>query len=122
MARKITMFELHFDGVSFGRSPEMAGEESTPEMAGEESTPGMAGDGSQTGHPEEAVDLPADGEDAPASGSRARKTIVALGIVGLVTLVGRRMRRGRAETDDRREIDVESPASDDESAEIPAER
>ncbi|WP_458189931.1 hypothetical protein [Haladaptatus sp. NG-WS-4] len=89
MARKITMFELHFDGAHFGPS---FGEEETP-MADEETT---------------------DAEIPVNSSSVTRTLVSAVGSVAVASFVGwmaiRRFRGGRGE-DDIEITDVEAMAT-----------
>jgi len=82
MARKITMFELYFDGAHFGPS--------TPEAAEE--------------HPDDEMDADyyeADSGDEMDSGSRVRPALAAVGAIAVVSAAGflaaRRFRGGDEE-------------------------
>lgn len=92
MVRKITMFELHFDGANFAPSVDGIGKESSEEHA---------------------ETMETEGTTESASGSRLPALLALVGVLAVASLVGVAVRRFRGDSEVDLDIDIEDRSEED---------
>lgn len=103
MARKITMFELHFDGAQIGpASLDFA--EDTPASEDHASVDEMGR--------EREMETEMGPMERPSGGRRLRTLVAIAGVVSIVSLVGVAVRRFRSDSEDL-EIEIDDESDED---------